>query len=218
LELAKVKDYSLINQLYPNDDFIQSWIDYNEGDFAASARIARDAMEKLPTKPDKNDPRWRLVYPIHYYNEITASANSWGNDPVLIMSIIREESYFNPKAQSPVGARGLMQLMPSTAQEAANISGLSLPNAEWLTDSEINIKLGNVYYAKLKRMLGNKNTLAVMAYNGGAGSVSRWKNSIDTTDIDDFVEQIPYPETQNYLKKVYRSYWNYLRIYDGIRE
>ena len=53
--------------------------------------------------------------------------------------------------------------------------------------------------------------------NGGIGSVSRWKNNLNYEDIDDFVEQIPYTETQNYVKKVYKSYWNYLRIYDGVK-
>lgn len=216
-QLATVKDYGLINQLYKDDGFIQSWLDFLQGDFANSARIARDSMEKLPYKPDKNDARWRLVYPIHYYNEIKLRANSWKNDPILILAIIREESYFNPKAQSPVGARGLMQLMPSTALEAANSIGLCIADNNILFDPDINIRLGNIYYSNLKKRLLGKDILAVLAYNGGIGSVSYWKENLNYLDADDFIEQIPYPETQNYLKKVYRSYWNYLRIYDGIR-
>lgn len=216
-ELVKVKDYGLINQLYKEDDFIQSWLYYQQGDFAASARVARDAMDKIDIKPNRFDLRWRLVYPIHYYDEITQNAKNWNNDPTIILSIIREESYFNPSAKSPVGATGLMQLMPATAREAANRAGLTLPNTKLLKDPYINIKLGNIYYASLKRQLYNKDVLAVLAYNGGIGSVSRWKASINYEDSDEFVEQIPYSETQNYLKKVFRSYWNYLRIYNGVR-
>lgn len=215
--LAKVKDYGLINQLYKDDDFIQSWLAYLQGDFSTSARIARDAMEKLSYKPDRFDPRWKFVYPIHYYDEIKQSARYWGNDPILILSIIREESYFNQNAKSAVGASGLMQLMPATAQEAGRAIGMSIPNENFLFDPDINIRLGNIYYYKLKNALWNKDILAVLAYNGGLGSVSRWRENLKYVDVDDFVEQIPYPETQNYLKKVYRSYWNYLRIYDGIR-
>lgn len=216
-ELAKVKDYGLINQLYPEEDFIQSWLAYLQGDFPNSARIARDAMAKLPYKPDRFDVRWRLVYPVHYYNEIRQYAQNWSNDPILILSIIREESYFNPNAKSPAGAFGLMQLMPATASEAGNAIGMSIPNNQFLLDSYINIRLGNIYYARLKKALWGKDLLAVLAYNGGLGSVSKWRDNLKYVDVDDFVEQIPYSETQNYLKKVYRSYWNYLRIYDAIR-
>lgn len=216
-ELAKVKDYGLINQLYKEDAFVQSWLAYLQGNFSSSAVIARDAMEKLSYKPGRSDPRWRLVYPIHYYDEIQQSARYWRNDPILILSIIREESYFNPKARSAVGASGLMQLMPATAREAGSVIGTSIPNENLLFDPDINIRLGNIYYSGLKKSLWNKDIFAVLAYNGGLGSVSRWEENLKYVDVDDFVEQIPYHETQNYLKKVYRSYWNYLRIYDGIR-
>lgn len=216
-ELLKVSDYGLINQLYGEDDFITSWLMYKQGNFSSSARIARDAMDKLEVKPPRTDLRWRLVYPLHYVDEINKYSDIYGNDSVLILSIIREESYFNPYAKSPVGARGLMQLMPATAQEAANRAGISLPNSALLSDVNININLGNVYYANLKKMFSGNDILAILSYNGGAGSVQRWKNSLYFLDLDDFVEQVPFGETQNYLKKVYKSYWNYLRIYDGIK-
>lgn len=216
-ELAKVKDYGLISQLYNEDEFIKSWLSYLQGDFSSSARAARDAMAELKIKPSKSDPRWKLVYPVHYYNEIKQIARFRGNDPILILSIIREESYFNPKAKSHAGARGLMQLMPATAFDASSISGISLPNLNLLFDPYINIRLGNVYYAHLRKTLLNKDILAVLAYNGGIGSVSKWKNELNYFDIDDFIEQIPYFETQNYLKKVYKSYWNYIRIYGIIK-
>lgn len=216
-ELAKVKDYGLINQFCKDDEFIQSWLAYLQGNYSTSARVARDAMAKLKNKPNRFDPKWRLVYPIHYYDEIKQSARARNNDSILILSIIREESYFNPKAQSSVGARGLMQLMPTTAQEAARASEISLPNSNLLFDPYINIRLGNIYYSRLKKALMAKDILAVLAYNGGIGSVLRWTERLSYVDADDFVEQIPYSETQNYLKKVYKSYWNYIRIYDGIK-
>lgn len=217
IELAKVKDYGLINQLCKDDKFIQSWLAYLQGNFSQSAVMARDAMEELPQKPDRTDLRWRLVYPVHYYDGIKQDADAWGNDPILILSIVREESYFNPNAKSPVGAIGLMQLMPATAKEAGNIAGINVPNEKLLLNPDINIRLGNVYYSRLKKALFDKDILAVPAYNGGLGSVSQWKSNLTYNDVDEFVEQIPYPETQNYLKKVYRSYWNYLRIYDGVK-
>lgn len=215
-DLAKVKDYGLINQLCKEDEFIQSWLAYLEGDFSSSARIARDAMDDLSRKPDRLDYRWRLVYPIHYYDLIEKNARAWGNDPILILSIIREESYFNPMAHSPVGASGLMQLMPLTARDASKVSGINLSSSQMLFEPSINIQLGNVYYSQLRKFLLDKDALAVLAYNGGIGSVSNWKDTLNYVDIDDLIEQIPYQETQNYLKKVFRSYWNYLRTYTNI--
>lgn len=215
--LAKVKDYGLISQLCKTDKFVQSWLAYLEGDFATSARVARDAMDALPKKPDKSDLRWRLVYPIQYYDVIKQNARYWNNDPILILSIIREESYFNPKAQSQAGASGLMQLMPATAKEAAAISGITFDNNNLLFDPDINIRLGNVYFSRLKKSLLGKDFLAVLAYNGGMGSVLKWEDNLNYVDIDDFIEQVPYPETQNYLKKVYKSFWNYMRIYGNVR-
>lgn len=211
IRLADVNDYGLINDLCKDDKFIQSWLAYQQGNFALSATMAQEAMEKLPQKPNKDDLRWRLIYPVHYYNEIQQSAHRSGNSPILILSIIREESHFNPKIKSSVGASGLMQLMPATAKE---IVGTAVPESTLLNPS-VNIQLGNVYYSHLKRALYNRDALAVLAYNGGIGSVSKWKENLNYTDIDDFVEQIPYPETKNYLKKVYKSYWNYIRIYAG---
>ena len=64
-------------------------------------------------------------------------------------------------------------------------------------------------------MLSGMDISSIAAYNGGIGSVNSWKQNIYYNDTDEFVEQIPYPETKNYVKKVFRSYWNYVRIYSG---
>ena len=106
---------------------------------------ARDAMEKIEDKPDKYDLRWRLVYPVIYYDEIQKHAQNTGNNAPLILSLIREESYFDPLAQSMVGASGLMQLMPSTANEISSKFGLGHAYLD-LFNPEVNIKLGNYYY------------------------------------------------------------------------
>ena len=107
---------------------------------------------------------------------------------------------------------GLMQLMPSTAHEIGQKNGIEF-NTQYLLNPELNIKLGNIYFSILRGMLNDKDVHAVAAYNGGVGSVSKWKADLKYLDIDEFVEQIPYEETQNYVKKVFRSYWNYTRIY-----
>lgn len=209
--LARLKDYDLVVELSGNDDFVKSWVAYQKGDYSHSVVLARDAMEKLEKKPISTDLRWRLVYPILYFEEIKKYSKN--NNPILIMALVREESYFNPKAKSAVGASGLMQLMPLTANEVRANSGLNYSNPDYIFEVKPNLQLGNLYFAQLKRSLNNRDFLAVLAYNGGIGSVKTWKKYIQYEDLDDFLEQIPYPETQNYLKKVFRSYWNYVRIY-----
>ena len=210
--LISLEDYDILEEFSRGDEFLRSWILYRKGDYSSSMVTARDAMDALATKPDKYDMRWRLVYPQHYYNDMKINAEKYGNNAPLMEAIAREESYFNPNVQSGVGAVGLMQLMPATANEIASKNGISTFN---LKNPHDNIRLGNAYYAFLKSMLSGMDVSSIAAYNGGIGSVNSWKQKIYYNDTDEFVEQIPYPETKTYVKKVFKSYWNYVRIYTG---
>ena len=207
VKLAYLGDYDLVEELCKKDKFIQSWIAYEKGDYTISAVLARNAMEELEIKPTFEDLRWRLVYPTHYYDIVDKVKGS--NNPIIIESIIKEESHFNPKAKSIVGASGLMQLMPSTYNEVVNQHNLPTD----LSKEVANITAGSLYYTNLKKALGNKDLYAISAYNGGIGSVNNWFSKLIYNDADEFVEQIPYPETKNYVKKVFRTYWMYGNIY-----
>ena len=209
--LLQVQDYDLISKVI-KDDFIKSWIEYERGNYASSVVLARDAMEKMQIKPVKSDLRWRLAYPQYFYKQVDNYSKQYGNNTALMMGLIRTESSFNPEAQSGVGAIGLMQLMPATAHEIASKHGIAM-NTSYLFNPELNLKLGNIYYTTLKSMLDNREVAAIAAYNGGIGSVNRWTSTLKYSDIDEFVEQIPYEETKNYVERVFRSYWNYTRIY-----
>lgn len=209
--LLAVQDYDMIVK-YAQDDFIRSWVEYKKGNYSSSVVIARDAMDKLKVKPAKNDLRWRLVYPQNYYKQIKGYSAQYQNNEALMISLVREESTFNPEAQSGVGAIGLMQLMPTTAHDIGDKHSIDF-NTSYLFNPELNLKLGNLYYSTIRGMLEGKDVSAVAAYNGGIGSVTRWKTTLNYNDVDEFVEQIPYDETKNYVKKVFRSYWNYTRIY-----
>lgn len=209
--LMLVEDYDMLAKL-SEDDFIKSWVEYKKGNYAVSTHLAQEAMAKLETKPPKTDVRWRLVYPLNFYKQIQKLSFQYKNNDALMMALIREESFFNPEAQSSVGAIGLMQLMPATAHEIGEKNGISF-NTSYLFNPELNIKIGNIYYSTIRNMLENKDISAIAAYNGGIGSVTKWKSSLTYTDTDEFVEQIPYDETKNYVKKVFKSYWNYTRIY-----
>ena len=168
---------------------------------------AEKAMKSVYPKPKFDDVRWRLVYPLHYLESVEKYKGAQAR--FIILSIIREESHFNSEIVSPVGAVGLMQLMPATANEIASAYGISND----LYNPESNIRLGSLFYSQMKSKLWNNDIYAVCAYNGGGGSVTNWVNTLKYEDLDDFIEKIPYPETQSYVKKVLRSYWCYSNIY-----
>ena len=207
VNLALLKDYDLVEELCKKDKFIQSWVAYEKGSYTVSSVLARNAMEELDIKPPFDDFRWRLVYPLHYYE--TVKQINLGNNPILIESIIKEESHFNPRAKSSTGAYGLMQLMPATYTEV--ISKSNMPSTP--DDVTKNIVAGSYYYAGLKKSLMRRDLYAISAYNGGIGSVQNWFSKLIYSDTDEFVEQIPFPETKNYVKKVLRTYWMYGNIY-----
>ena len=207
VRLALLKDYDLVEELCKKDKFIQSWIAYQKGSYTISAILARNAMAELTTKPAFDDLRWRLIYPLNYYENVLKFKRS--NNPIILQSILKEESHFNTYAQSGVGASGLMQLMPATYSEVSKNYGFSGD----IFDIDNNIKAGSIYYENLKKPLGNKDLYAISAYNGGIGSVTKWFSKLVYNDTDEFVEQIPYPETKNYVKKVLRTYWVYGNIY-----
>ena len=210
--LEELGDYEMISKI-SKDDFVKSWALYKQGKYTSSVLKAREAMDKLKHKPPKNDYRWRLVYPMHYFDFIERYSRKYENSAALIYGIMRTESYFDEKAGSSVGARGLMQLMVPTASETASRAGIPF-KADDLYDPEKNINLGNLYFSQLRKMLDNRDISSVAAYNGGVGSVLKWQKELNYDDSDEFVELIPYPETKAYVKKVLKSYWNYSRIYD----
>lgn len=213
VKMIEFKDLDILGQIYENDKFVQSWILYEKGEKSKAMCMARDAMRNLDEKPDKTDLRWRLVYPTFLFEDMANFAKMAGNNDILMLALAREESYFNPNAQSGVGAVGLMQLMPETAVEINMLRSLGLQTIDELKNPKVNMKMGNFYYNYLLTNLANNNILAIAAYNGGIGSISRWKKGLEYRDIDEFVEKIPYSETRNYVKKVYSTYWNYSRIY-----
>lgn len=142
---------------------------------------------------------WR--FPPAYRESFQRWAKEADVDPYLLMGIARRESAFNPQARSPVGARGLMQLMPATARHVSQRHGFDIPDAEQLFTPETNIKLGSRYIREmLDRYSGNR-LAAVAAYNAGPGRVDRWLRDAPQA-FDLFVESIPYHETRQYVQAV----------------
>jgi soluble lytic murein transglycosylase len=169
-------------------------------------RIMRRHFQTLAATGDPSLPRafWEMFYPYAWRDEMRDAAQRRGIDPYLVAAVVREESSYYPKATSPVGARGLMQLMPTTAR-------LMSPGGD-LEDPGFNIELGTRFLAGLMREF-NDPRLALAAYNAGPTRVRQWLSSRRSDDIEAFVEQIPFDETRLYVKKVVLSWDEYRRIY-----
>jgi soluble lytic murein transglycosylase len=156
---------------------------------------------------------WQCVYPLGYWETVRQQAEAESLDPYLISALIREESSFAPRAVSRTGARGLMQLMPHTAQQVARAARLPYKGADGLEQPEINIRLGTRHVAELLQEHEGRVGLTLAAYNAGKQPVQRWLSRFGLRDEEEFIEDIPYSETRNYVKRVLGSHARYADIY-----
>ena len=150
----------------------------------------------------------RYRYPKAFRDKIETNSEAFGVDKNLIMGLIREESLFNTNAVSSVGAMGLMQLMPGTAEKVRK--ELRLNKSSKYFNPDINIKLGSYYLSTLLKDFDNNLFYAIAAYNGGPASVRKWLVRFEGLEDDEFVESIPFKETHGYVKRVLRSYFYYI--------
>ena len=150
------------------------------------------------------------LYPFHYWDLIS----NWSRDrklsPALVIGLMRQESRFEAQIRSRSGAIGLMQIMPDTGSWIANKKGLNSYN---LDRPEDNINFGTWYLDYTHSRFGDNTMLAIASYNAGPGAIGRWVESRGLGDPDEFVNNIPYDETRDYVSKVFGNYWNYLRLY-----
>jgi soluble lytic murein transglycosylase len=134
------------------------------------------------------------------------------------LGVIRQESMFDPNATSPVGAKGLMQLMPATATSIARKNSISAPLQRLQTDPSLNMRVGSLYLNSLLNLFDGIHPLAIAAYNGGQGNVRKWRASIGPYPSDsleqalDWIEQIPFSETRSYVQRVLEQYMIYSAI------
>lgn len=156
---------------------------------------------------------WQWNFPYAYRNSVQDYSQRFGVDDTLILSIMRAESLFYRHAISPVGARGLMQLMPYTAEKVAKLLGDQSFKDEELMTADLNIRYGSRYLLRLTKQFQGYPTLVSAAYNAGPHRVKSWLNSFGNLEMDEFVEHIPFVETRNYVKKVLRHHVVYNSLY-----
>ena len=153
----------------------------------------------------------RAIYPWPLREIVFAEAREFGLDEYLVAALIRQESSFDPAARSRAGARGLMQVMPGTARQAAQRSGVEW-NDQFLRVPDANIHVGATHLASLLRHYGGELAPALAAYNAGLTPVERWRRRfIEARDPVLFTERIPYAETRGYVRTVLRN-WSLYRV------
>ena len=153
---------------------------------------------------------FKSMYPLRYEDEITASAATHGVDPYLVAAVIRSESSWDPEASSHQGARGLMQLMPETAQDmvAKGLVDGKRYSYENLEDPTVHIEYGCAYLSYLLTYFNGATDRAIAAYNAGMGNVDGWAKQ------DKLLHHaITFPETQAYLVRVNMAKARYQELY-----
>jgi peptidoglycan lytic transglycosylase len=154
----------------------------------------------------------RAIFPWPNRAAVEAEAQEFGVDALLLAALVRQESVFDVEALSPAGARGLAQLLPSTASLMAR--GLDVAfYPEWITVPDLNLHLGAAHLAELLKRFGRVDA-AIAAYNAGPVPVRRWLERAGAADPDRFIELIPYPETRGYVRSLLRNRELYRALYE----
>jgi soluble lytic murein transglycosylase len=174
---------------------------------SAGVRLGWLAASQAPGNPRV----LRAIFPWPNRAAVEAEADEFNVDALLLVAIVRQESVFDVQALSPAGARGLAQLLPSTA--ALTARGLDVAFfPEWITVPDLNLHLGAAHLAELLQRFGRLEA-AVAAYNAGPVPVRRWLERPAAADADHFIEMIPYPETRGYVRSVLRNRELYRALY-----
>ena len=158
----------------------------------------------------------RYYYPFHYRELIQYHARHYNLDPYLVAAIIKTESNFDSRARSPEDARGLMQILPETGRWVAEHYGEQGFKADYLYDPAYNIRLGTRYLAYLFQEFNGNVILVLAAYNGGLGNVHAWLQETRWTGERYALDQIPFPETRQFVRKVLWTQRLYRYLYKDL--
>lgn len=213
-----VEEYSDQIRTHPEDrralaEACRAFLDIERYDKAVwlAGQVLRPLFIQENGKPPIRE-FWQCLYPRAHWSVVREQATRQGLDPFLVTALMREESAFAPQAVSRAGARGLMQLMPQTAEQVAREHKLAIGPAP-LESLDVNVRLGAIHLADLIRENGGSLSLALAGYNAGQQQVRQWRDRFGFTDDEEFTEDIPYAETRNYVKRVLGSYLRYSSLY-----
>lgn len=182
---------------------LASFLVGKEGNYLESFKVIYYALDNKKLKFNRN--LLQVLYPRPYFSDLERAIKDTKLDPLILLSLIRQESVFNPEARSRVGARGLMQLMPLTArrlQRSVREKQLNTPIT--------NLQIGSKYFSQLMKRYDNNLIFVLSAYNAGEARVERWKGLYFVGDeMLPNIESIPFLETRNYVKLIFRNLFFY---------
>jgi soluble lytic murein transglycosylase len=191
------------------------WIYNQRGDLRAGINaIKRAYPQYLAAGGERLPPAiLKVLFPVSYWSLIRQYSAERNLDPYMIAALIAQESTFTADVRSSANAYGLMQILPSTGRQYAR--ALRLPkrfSIAMLTTAETNIKMGTAYFSDLVRQFGGAH-YALATYNAGPNRVARWISERPGVDREEFIDDIPFPETQGYVKKILGTAEDYRRLY-----
>jgi soluble lytic murein transglycosylase len=178
-----------------------------------SITTMRRAYPQFIAAGGENLPRdvLMVIFPVAYWDLIRKNAVANNLDPYLVAALVAQESTFVADIKSPANAYGLMQLLPGTARQYARKLKLQY-SARLLTNPEINVRMGTKMLADTIKDYGDVH-LALASYNAGNRAVRRWMQERPGLEREEFIDDIPYPETQNYVKRILGTAEDYRRLY-----
>lgn len=158
-------------------------------------------------------PIVRQLFPIKYMAPITEAAGQNEFDPLLIASVVKVESGFNELAESPKGARGLMQVMPDTGTWAAEQMKWPEFHVDMLYEPERNVAIGTWYLRQLHRIFNDNEVVALAAYNAGQTRVQQWLDDDRWDGAEETLDDVPFEETRTYVRRVLTTHEIYTWLY-----
>jgi soluble lytic murein transglycosylase len=194
-----------------------AWAYYRKGELRRAITLMRRAYPQHLTAGGQQLPTeiLQVIFPLTYWPSIQRYSRAHGLDPYLVAALIAQESTFDPKIKSPANAWGLMQIVPATGRRLARSLGVRNFTTASLTNPELNLRLGTLYFSRLVKQFGGTH-YALASYNAGENRVVRWRAERPGVDEDEFIDDIPFPETQNYVKRILGTAENYRMLYgDG---
>lgn len=190
-----------------------AWAYHRKGELRRAITLMRRAYPQHLTG-DRALPAeiLQVIFPLTYWDLIQKHSAAHGLDPYMIAALVAQESTFDPKVRSVANAWGLMQILPATGRRLATAVGIRRFTTTMLTDPAINVRLGTLYFARLVKQFGGSH-FALASYNAGENRVVRWRAERPGVEEDEFIDDIPFPETQNYVKRILGTAEDYRRLY-----
>jgi soluble lytic murein transglycosylase len=190
------------------------WIYNRQGDLRRGINSMKRAYPQYLAAGGEDLPSDLLgvLFPLDYWPLIRKYSESRGLDPYVIAALMAQESSFDHDVRSAANAYGLMQIVPATGRRYARTLRIRWRSIATLTDPEANIRIGTAYFKDLIDQFGGAH-FALASYNAGPHRIARWIAERPGIKQDEFIDDIPFPETQNYVKKVLGTAEDYRRLY-----